>query len=55
MEARRACGSMVRFWLFPEHVARRATCSGKSMSHSALPEANWAGCPGRCLVWNRPR
>jgi hypothetical protein len=44
-----ACSSMVRFCLFPEHVAQRATCSGKSMSHSTLPEAHRAGCPGRRL------
>jgi len=25
------------------------------MVSSTLPEANRAGGPGRCLVWNRPR
>ncbi len=50
-----ACGSMVRFCLIPEHVARRATCSGIRLFHSTLPEANRASCPGRRLVWNRPR
>jgi len=25
------------------------------MESSTLPEANRAGCPGRRLVWNRPR
>jgi len=43
------------FDLFGKKVALRATFFPKRMSSSALPEANWAGCPGRCLVWNRPR
>ena len=50
-----ACGSMVRFCLFPENLALRAKFSGKRMFHSTLPEANRAGCPGRRLVWNRLR
>ena len=41
--------------LFRKHVALRATCFRKSMSHSTLPEANRAMCPGRRLGWNRPR
>jgi len=50
-----ACGSMVRFYLFPENLAQRAKFSGKSMSYSALPEANRAGCPGRRLPGQRLR
>ncbi len=44
-----ACGSMVLFCLFPKNLARCAKFFGKSMSHSTLPEANRASCPGRRL------
>jgi hypothetical protein len=40
------------FLSFPEHVALRATCSGKRMSYSTLPAAHRAMCPGRRLVGN---
>jgi hypothetical protein len=46
---------MVLFYLFPENVARRATFSGKRMSHSALPEAIFppnAGSPDTWQHWS---
>jgi hypothetical protein len=50
-----ACGSMVLLLFFHNNVARSATLLWKRMGSSALPEANRASCPGRRLVWNRPR
>jgi hypothetical protein len=50
-----ACGSMVRFYLFHKNFALRAKFLWKKLESSTLPEANRAVCPGRHLVWNRPR
>ncbi len=52
----RCAGSSVRhFCLVPRTLAQRANVLGTRMSPSARPAAQRAGCPGRCLGWNRPR
>jgi len=43
------CFFFTKNWL-SEPIFRK-----KDLVTSALPEANRTGCPGRCLVWNRPR
>jgi hypothetical protein len=46
---------MVRYSIFLEKRGSESHVFPKRMSGSALPEAHRAGCPGRRLVWNRPR
>jgi hypothetical protein len=47
-----ACGSMVLFLSCSQKNSRCEFFCEQDLFASALPEANWAGCPDKRLVWN---